>query len=59
MAADYPTGPTYNVDELELTYAVPVGDMGSSYIEHVRMTLTDLALKNLLTLTGLLAVVKK
>lgn len=47
MAADYPTGPTYNVDELELTYAVPVGDMGSSYIEHVRMTLTDLALKNL------------
>ncbi|MGY4637310.1 dermonecrotic toxin domain-containing protein [Pseudomonas sp. TE24901] len=47
MVADHPAGPTYNVDALELTYAVPVGDIGSSYIEHVRMTLTDLALKNL------------
>ena len=47
MVADHPDGPVYNTDALELTYAVPVGDMGSSYLEHVRMTLTDLALKNL------------
>lgn len=47
MLADHPAGPVYNADTLELTYAVPVGDMGSSYLEPVRMTLTDLALKNL------------
>lgn len=47
MLADHPSGPVYNADALELTYAVPVGDIGSSYLEHVRMTLTDLALKNL------------
>lgn len=47
IATDHPAGPTYNPDNLELTYAVSVGDMGSSYLEHVRMTLTDLTLKNL------------
>lgn len=47
MRADHPSGPTYNADELELTYAVAVGDLGSGYIEPVTMTLTDLALNNL------------
>ncbi|MFJ2362605.1 dermonecrotic toxin domain-containing protein [Pseudomonas sp. NPDC087697] len=47
MLKDQPLAPAYNADELELTFHVPVGDLGSGYIQPVKMTLTDLALKNL------------
>ncbi|MGF6208985.1 dermonecrotic toxin domain-containing protein [Pseudomonas frederiksbergensis] len=47
MLADQPQAPGYNADELELTFHVPVGDLGSGYIEPVKMTLTELAIKNL------------
>jgi hypothetical protein len=47
MLTDQPLAPGYKADELELTFHVPVGDLGSGYIEHVRMSLTDLAIKNL------------
>jgi hypothetical protein len=47
MRLDQPLAPGYQPDELELTFAVPVGDLGSGYIERLTMTLTDLALKNL------------
>ncbi|RON09668.1 hypothetical protein BK659_06980 [Pseudomonas brassicacearum] len=47
MLKDQPLAPVYKADELELTFHVPVGNLGSGYIERVKMTLTDLALKNL------------
>ncbi|QHC95389.1 hypothetical protein PspR84_12275 [Pseudomonas sp. R84] len=47
MLEDKPQAPGYNADELELTFHVPVGDMGSGYIEKVKMSLTELAIKNL------------
>ncbi|ATE77400.1 dermonecrotic toxin domain-containing protein [Pseudomonas frederiksbergensis] len=47
MQEDYPLAPGYNSDELELTFHVPVGDLGSGYIETVKMTLTELAINNL------------
>ncbi|WP_225911373.1 hypothetical protein [Pseudomonas lactucae] len=37
----------YTADDLEITFQVPVGDMGSGYIEPVRMSLVDMALENL------------
>ncbi|MDQ0740033.1 hypothetical protein [Pseudomonas sp. W4I3] len=37
----------YDADDLQLTFRVPVGDSGSSYVEPVAMSLVDLALKNL------------
>ncbi|MGA9705750.1 dermonecrotic toxin domain-containing protein [Pseudomonas sp.] len=36
-----------NIDHLQVTFKVPVGDLGSGYIERVSMTLTDMALRNL------------
>ncbi|KPN91056.1 dermonecrotic toxin domain-containing protein [Pseudomonas nunensis] len=47
MLLDQPQAPGYNPDELELTFHVPVGDLGSGYIEPVSMSLTELAIKNL------------
>ncbi|WP_347900637.1 DUF6543 domain-containing protein [Pseudomonas purpurea] len=47
MLKDQPHAPVYKADELELTFHVPVGNLGSGYIELVKMTLTELALKNL------------
>ncbi|MGN8120850.1 dermonecrotic toxin domain-containing protein [Pseudomonas sp. 22082] len=47
MLEDQPLAPGYNSDELELTFHVPVGDLGSGYIEKVKMSLTELAIKNL------------
>lgn len=37
----------YQADNLQLSFAVPVGSLGSGYIEPVRMSLVDLALNNL------------
>jgi hypothetical protein len=37
----------YDAKDLLLTFHVPVGDMGSGYLEPVVMSLVDLALKNL------------
>ena len=47
MLEDHPLAPGYNADELELTFHVPVGDLGSGYIDKVKMSLTQLAIKNL------------
>lgn len=47
MLLDQPLAPGYKPDELELTFHVPVGALGSGFIEKVKMTLTDLALRNL------------
>ena len=44
---DQPLAPGYKSDELELTFHVPVGDLGSGYLEPVKMSLTDLAINNL------------
>ncbi|SET32010.1 hypothetical protein SAMN03159512_02006 [Pseudomonas sp. NFR09] len=37
----------YTAKDLEITFKVPVGNMGSGYIEPVRMSLVDMALENL------------
>lgn len=37
----------YRADDLELSFAVAVGDAGSGYIEPVNMSLTELAVRNL------------
>jgi len=37
----------YNANRVQLTFHVPVGTLGGGYIEPVRMTLVELALKNL------------
>ncbi|OPA88992.1 hypothetical protein BFW86_15665 [Pseudomonas fluorescens] len=37
----------FTADDLEVTFQVPVGDMGSGYIEPVSMSLADMALENL------------
>ncbi|MVV49292.1 hypothetical protein EJA72_13750 [Pseudomonas sp. PB120] len=47
MLKDHPLSPGYKSDDLELTFHVPVGDLGSGYLEPVRMSLTDLAIRNL------------
>lgn len=47
MLEDQPQAPGYDADQLELTFHVPVGDLGSGYIEKVKMSLTELAIKNL------------
>ncbi|VVN84449.1 DUF6543 domain-containing protein [Pseudomonas fluorescens] len=47
ILSDHPDAPDYSSDKLELTFHVPVGDLGSGYLEPVKMSLTDLALKNL------------
>lgn len=47
MVADHSDAPDVSSDDLELTFHVPVGDLGSGYLESVKMSLTDLALKNL------------
>jgi len=47
MLLDQPQAPGYNPDQLELTFHVPVGDLGSGYLEPVNMSLTELAIKNL------------
>lgn len=47
MLKDQPLAPGYKSDELELTFHVPVGDLGSGYLEPVQMSLTDLAINNL------------
>ncbi|KAF1025618.1 MAG: hypothetical protein GAK37_02839 [Pseudomonas sp.] len=43
-------GRGYTSDEVEVVFKVPVGTMGSGYIERVKMSLVDMALENL---TGL------
>lgn len=47
MLEDQPQAPGYDADQLELTFHVPVGDLGSGYLEPVKMSLTDLAINNL------------
>ncbi|WP_213938209.1 DUF6543 domain-containing protein [Pseudomonas sp. dw_612] len=47
MLKDQPLAPGYDADQLELTFHVPVGDLGSGYLEPVKMSLTELAIKNL------------
>lgn len=47
MLKDHPQAPGYNADDLELTFHVPVGDLGSGYIDKVTMSLTELAIHNL------------
>lgn len=47
MLKDQPLAPGYKSDELELTFHVPVGDLGSGYLDPVQMSLTDLAINNL------------
>ncbi|KRP58721.1 dermonecrotic toxin domain-containing protein [Pseudomonas trivialis] len=47
MLLDQPRAPGYQPDELELTFHVTAGDLGSGYIETQTMSLTDLALRNL------------
>ncbi|CAI8808988.1 RTX toxin [Pseudomonas sp. IT-347P] len=47
MLEDQPQAPGYNADDLELTFHVPVGDLGSGYLDKVKMSLTELAIKNL------------
>ncbi|MEB0048433.1 MULTISPECIES: dermonecrotic toxin domain-containing protein [unclassified Pseudomonas] len=47
MHQDHPLAPLYEPGELELTFHVPVGDLGSGYIQPVVMSLTELTLKNL------------
>lgn len=47
MLKDQPLAPGYDPDQLELTFHVPVGDLGSGYLAPVKMTLTELAIKNL------------
>lgn len=37
----------YDADDLQLTFHVPVGNLGSGYLEPVVMSLVELALKNL------------
>ncbi|MDR9875151.1 hypothetical protein RJC98_08160 [Pseudomonas allii] len=37
----------YTAKDLEITFKVPVGTMGSGYIEPIRMSLVDMALENL------------
>ncbi|MFP3374086.1 hypothetical protein, partial [Pseudomonas sp. SIMBA_068] len=37
----------YAAKDLEVTFKVPVGDLGSGYIEPVKMSLVDMALENL------------
>lgn len=40
-------GTGYLAEHLEVTFRVPVGDLGSGYIEPQKMSLTDMALRNL------------
>ncbi|RLU07927.1 hypothetical protein CS078_06050 [Pseudomonas prosekii] len=47
MLKDQPLAPGYDADQLELTFHVPVGDLGSGYLQPVKMTLTQLAIRNL------------
>jgi len=47
MSEDRPTAPDYDADQLELTFHVPVGDLGSGYIHRTKMSLTQLAINNL------------
>ncbi|WP_338490859.1 hypothetical protein VRB78_10930 [Pseudomonas trivialis] len=47
MLLDQPQAPGYQPDELELTFAVPVGTLSGGYIERQTMSLTELALRNL------------
>ncbi|WP_223486693.1 dermonecrotic toxin domain-containing protein [Pseudomonas sp. A-RE-19] len=48
MQADHGEAADYDPDDLELDFAVAAGyPGGAGFIEHVRMSLTDLALKNL------------
>ncbi|OIN51808.1 hypothetical protein BLL37_14050 [Pseudomonas azotoformans] len=37
----------YTANDLEITFKVPVGNLGSGYIEPIRMSLVDMALENL------------
>ncbi|AHC36271.1 MULTISPECIES: hypothetical protein [unclassified Pseudomonas] len=37
----------YTAKDLEITFNVPVGDLGSGYIEPIKMNLVDMALENL------------
>ncbi|MBV4455361.1 hypothetical protein KVG91_22525 [Pseudomonas sp. SWRI103] len=37
----------YTANDLEITFKVPVGSLGSGYIEPVKMSLVDMALENL------------
>lgn len=43
----HPNATGYRPEKLQLTFAVAVGDLGSGYIEPVKMSLTELAVKNL------------
>jgi hypothetical protein len=47
MSEDRPSAPGYDADQLELTFHVPVGDLGSGYIHLSKMSLTQLAINNL------------
>lgn len=45
--ADHPEVTALDLDNLELTFHVPVGDLGSGYLTSVPMSLTQLAINNL------------
>ncbi|MCP6082767.1 hypothetical protein NL341_27595, partial [Klebsiella pneumoniae] len=40
-------GKGYTSKDVEVVFKVPVGDMGSNYLERVKMSLVDMALENL------------
>lgn len=40
-------GKGYTAKDVEVVFKVPVGDMGSNYLERVKMSLVDMALENL------------
>lgn len=45
--ADHPQSEAWEPDDLELTFHVPAGDLGSGFVTRVPMTLTELAINNL------------
>ncbi len=47
LAAQHPKATGWDADQVQLTFKVAVGDLGSGYLESVHLSLTELALKNL------------
>lgn len=47
MHSDHPDAPPLEPDDLELTFHVPTGTLGSGYLTRVSMTLSELAIRNL------------
>ncbi len=47
LDAQHPKATGWDAEQVQLTFKVAVGDLGSGYLESVQMSLTELALKNL------------